>query len=370
MSIWIVPYAIGAAQAALLAVALWQREANRRANRVLSVWLALAALDLAVRAANFATGGAPWLWLPIRVVSLFPFLHASLFYLYVRTLVGGRAVSWRDAGHLAGFAVALAWFAVLWRSLGARATPAFFASPWFDPALFAYALTYLAAALGLVRRYRRHLRQRRADADRWSLRWLVLLVAGQLAIWAVAVLHAWLRLPWLEHAAIYGAVAAWICAVGYFSLAQPPVAPVPPAESAPAGGNAPAPAPPDDPRMPEVQARLAQLMAGQQLYREPALTVAQLARRSGYPEYLVSAVINRRLGGNFWDYVNRLRIEAVRAHLADAGDRRPVLEIAYACGFTSKSTFNGAFKRLVGETPSAYRRRHAPPGSGARPDGG
>ncbi|MCD9033697.1 AraC family transcriptional regulator [Luteimonas sp. Y-2-2-4F] len=364
MSIWIVPYAIGAAQAVLLAAALWRREANRRANRVLSVWLGLTAFDLAVRAANFSTGGAPWLWLPVRVVSLFPFLHASLFYLYVRTLVGGRAVSWRDAWHLAGFALSLAWFGVLWRSLGARATPAFFASPWFDPALFAYALAYLAAALRLIHRYRRDLRQRRADADRWSLRWLVLLVGGQLAIWAVAVLHAWLRLPWLEHATIYGAVAAWICAVGYFSLAQPPVAPVPAAEPEAAGAEAAAPSPPGDPRVPEVRARLARLMAEQQLYREPALTVAQLARRSGYPEYLVSAVINRCLGGNFWEYINRLRIEAVCAHLADAADRRPVLDIAYACGFTSKSTFNGAFKRLLGETPSAYRRRHAAQASG------
>ena len=97
------------------------------------------------------------------------------------------------------------------------------------------------------------------------------------------------------------------------------------------------------------------------MFREPALTIAQLARRSGYPEYLVSAVINRRFGGNFWDYVNRHRIDSVRAALADADDRRSILEIAYDAGFTSKSTFNTAFKRIVGETPSAYRRRHVAP---------
>ena len=88
---------------------------------------------------------------------------------------------------------------------------------------------------------------------------------------------------------------------------------------------------------------------------QPALTIGQVAKRSGYPEYLVSAVINRRLGGNFWEYVNRLRIEAACAALADPADSRSVLEIAYDAGFTSKSTFNAAFKRLTGKTPSAFR---------------
>ncbi|WP_242109530.1 helix-turn-helix domain-containing protein [Luteimonas aquatica] len=94
--------------------------------------------------------------------------------------------------------------------------------------------------------------------------------------------------------------------------------------------------------------------------REPALTIGQLARRSGYPEYLVSAVINRRFDGHFWDYINRQRIEAASAHLADASDARSILEIAYACGFTSKSTFNAAFKRQLGQTPSAYRQGRVP----------
>jgi AraC-like DNA-binding protein len=67
-------------------------------------------------------------------------------------------------------------------------------------------------------------------------------------------------------------------------------------------------------------------------------------------------VINRRSGGTFWDYINRLRVEAARERLADAGDTRTILDIAYACGFTSKSTFNAAFKRQVGETPSGYRK--------------
>ena len=116
----------------------------------------------------------------------------------------------------------------------------------------------------------------------------------------------------------------------------------------------------DTSRFVEVEERLAQLMSGNApLYLEPALTIGQVAKRSGYPEYLVSAVINRRLGGSFCDYINRLRVEAVRVQLAEPSESRTILDLAYACGFTSKSTFNAAFKREVGDTPSHYRRRHA-----------
>jgi AraC-like DNA-binding protein len=34
---------------------------------------------------------------------------------------------------------------------------------------------------------------------------------------------------------------------------------------------------------------------------------------------------------------------------------RPVLDIAMAVGFNSKSTFNLAFRRVTGTTPSKYR---------------
>ena len=46
MQAWGIVYAIAAAQAALLALALWRRAANVAANHVLSAWTALVAVDL------------------------------------------------------------------------------------------------------------------------------------------------------------------------------------------------------------------------------------------------------------------------------------------------------------------------------------
>jgi AraC-like DNA-binding protein len=219
----------------------------------------------------------------------------------------------------------------------------------------------VAAALLRVHRYRRHLRERRSDADRMSLRWIDVMAACQIIIWIIATTQWLATLPGIDYRLLFGAIAAWVCVMGWLSLNQPPVA----SEPATAGGEDAASGAGDfdDARIPAVEARLSQLMLGDDaLYREPALTIGQVAKRSGYPEYLVSAVINRRFGGTFWDYINRLRVEAVRARLADRRDTRSILDIAYDCGFTSKSTFNAAFKRQTGETPSSYRKLAATEG--------
>jgi hypothetical protein len=50
MSFWVFLYFAAALQAALLGLALWRQPANRAANRLLAVWVALTGIDLAVKA--------------------------------------------------------------------------------------------------------------------------------------------------------------------------------------------------------------------------------------------------------------------------------------------------------------------------------
>ena len=367
-SVWTFVYIAAAVQAGLLSLALWRRAANREANRLLAVWVGLTGIDLVVKAMFWHLLTPEW-FRAYRFVALFPFLYGSLFYLYVRALTRGLAFRPRDVVHLAGFVVMLAInsYVLTMDEAGLRAMAARWLAgeraigAWFDLPLFLYSLSYVVAALVLVRTYRQRLRQRRSDTDRLSLRWINAMAGFQIAIWCLAIVQALFYLPVLNYGLLFGLIAAWVCVVGWFSLSQPPVQDEPAsAQIAAADTDDDEPTPMDSSRYAEVEVRLAQLMAGNTpLYLEPALTIGQVARRSGYPEYLVSAVINRRLGGSFWDYVNRLRVEAVRKRLGDPAETRTILDLAYACGFTSKSTFNAAFKRQVGETPSGYRRRLA-----------
>ena len=96
-------------------------------------------------------------------------------------------------------------------------------------------------------------------------------------------------------------------------------------------------------------------------YLDPDLTLAGLAAQVGLDERALSYVLNAGLGTAYADYVNGLRVAEAQRQLRDAGRAdATVLEIAMASGFASKATFNRAFKRATGLTPTAFRQAEAP----------
>lgn len=113
---------------------------------------------------------------------------------------------------------------------------------------------------------------------------------------------------------------------------------------------------------PEALARLEQFMKIHEPHLDPSLTIRALSRRIGMGQRELSLLINQQLGLHFFDFLNRHRIEKAAQMLADpTADHLSVLEIAHAVGFNSKSSFNAAFSKHRGETPSAYRARAKSP---------
>ena len=110
--------------------------------------------------------------------------------------------------------------------------------------------------------------------------------------------------------------------------------------------------------------QLGALMQTQHLYRDPALTVRQLATALNVPEYVLRRLILVRLGHrHFASFVNDYRLREVTARMSDpALDRRPILTLALEAGFGSIGPFNRAFRERYGMTPTAFRERR---GNGA-----
>lgn len=107
----------------------------------------------------------------------------------------------------------------------------------------------------------------------------------------------------------------------------------------------------------EMAERLERCVTVDKPYLECDLTLGELAEAIGVTSHQLSQVLSTQLGLSFFEYVNGLRVEAVKATLSrpqSAG--RPLLEIALECGFGSKSAFNEAFRRATGMSPSEYRR--------------
>ncbi|HUQ08319.1 MAG TPA: helix-turn-helix transcriptional regulator, partial [Kofleriaceae bacterium] len=90
------------------------------------------------------------------------------------------------------------------------------------------------------------------------------------------------------------------------------------------------------------------------------LTLADLADAIGATPHEVSQVLSTRLDRNFYGFINDHRVEHVKTALTDPMRRETsVLDLAFEAGFSSKSTFNAAFRKATGVTPSEFRDRAA-----------
>jgi AraC-like DNA-binding protein len=101
-------------------------------------------------------------------------------------------------------------------------------------------------------------------------------------------------------------------------------------------------------------------LARPEICGDSLLNLRSLSRTIGEKAHYVSQVINQELNVNFYELVSRHRIERAK-QLLGAASRQTVLEIALVVGFNSKSTFNTAFRKETGLTPTAYRARAAGP---------
>ncbi|MDF8335177.1 helix-turn-helix domain-containing protein [Novosphingobium cyanobacteriorum] len=103
-----------------------------------------------------------------------------------------------------------------------------------------------------------------------------------------------------------------------------------------------------------ILARLDKAMTSGEPWRDPFLNLKILAERITIKPYYVTQALNTVLQRNFYDYVNGWRARAAAQALI--ASNASVLSICEDVGFNSKSTFNAAFRKEMGTTPSAYRK--------------
>ena len=105
--------------------------------------------------------------------------------------------------------------------------------------------------------------------------------------------------------------------------------------------------------------RIIQALEEQQIYQTMGLTVADLAKHIGTPEYRLRDLIHNHLGyRNFNSFLHHYRVEEVASALGDTSQNQtPILTLALSAGYQSINPFNRAFKELKGMTPSDYRVR-------------
>ena len=350
---------------ALIGLRLWGRRDRRTPLLVIAAFVALLAGDMALD-----VGEAPGaLGLDMALLPPLP----VLLFVYVRLLTGGARVSWRhliapvaaivcllpllslddgiksallrgeivphDRLHqvAAGVGVLLCW--LIWMGL-----------------LIGY-------GIGIVRVLRAHDRRLRdvvsnvAGLDLNWVRGLMVLIGGAAGLAALDQLTALGGHPLLSPLAADVFEAGVALAFGAFGLQQ---------DTRPAPVPAPRPEAPSYARSALTEAdcdrilgKLDAAMTASQLWRDPALSLPKLAEAAGVKPNSVSQALNTRRACNFFDYVNGWRIRDACELLTTTDDT--VLAISETVGFNAKSTFNAAFVRHTGTTPTRFRTAPHPP---------
>ncbi len=101
-------------------------------------------------------------------------------------------------------------------------------------------------------------------------------------------------------------------------------------------------------------------MLDDKMYLKQDLSLKTLAKALGISSGYLSQIINQYEQKNFFEFVNSFRVEEVKKKILDAQySHLSILGIAFESGFKSKSTFNLAFKKLEGITPTAFKKQNS-----------
>ncbi len=102
------------------------------------------------------------------------------------------------------------------------------------------------------------------------------------------------------------------------------------------------------------------LLFEKQYYRNPEISLQLLSNELKVTKEYISQVINTQYKSNFNTLINSLRVkEACELLKNNKGKRSNILQIGYYVGFNSKSSFNNAFKKQTGLSPTDYQNKYS-----------
>lgn len=106
-----------------------------------------------------------------------------------------------------------------------------------------------------------------------------------------------------------------------------------------------------------VKRRLFRLLEVDRIYRQESATLPLLAERLAVSTHQLPWLLNQELGQTFSSLINGYRVQEVTRRLSDpSSNHMSLLQMGLEAGFSSKASFNRAFKKVTGTTPSQFRK--------------
>jgi len=114
-----------------------------------------------------------------------------------------------------------------------------------------------------------------------------------------------------------------------------------------------------DEKLEELKIELLAVINSQKPFLDDDLSLVKLASLLNISSHLLSYVINKGFDENFYQFINRYRIEEAKKRILDPTmSHLSLLGIGFEVGFNSKTVFNTTFKKVTGQTPSEFKRQN------------
>ncbi|MBW3544317.1 MAG: helix-turn-helix domain-containing protein [Bacteroidetes bacterium] len=344
---------------------------NKKANAILSLLIFVVSLSLVGRLASYQSlvyNAQPKLLL---LSDLLYFLFGPLFYLYMQRLLTLRLKP--DPKKWLHFVPALLHlFLYLPLLLQDRTTYMTHIRDGAYESLFSYvgfaallfSAYYWLQSHKLLRKYQQEVAHTQSFEENLSyINTFLKLMAVCLCLWTFAYAIYPLShlintdpvlLSELSADILWVIIAVFTYFLGYYAMAQPEVFTILHQDDTP--GAEPA----RDLHLPDenflrMKEELAMLMERNKPYRNPKLSLQELAEMMDTNVHTISRLINEGYEKNFYDFINEYRIEDFKDLIArEQYKKQTLLALALEVGFSSKTTFYRAFKKSTGETPRKY----------------
>lgn len=113
----------------------------------------------------------------------------------------------------------------------------------------------------------------------------------------------------------------------------------------------------DDEKLEGCKNELIKLMETEKPFLDSELSLVKLASLMDVSTHILSYIINNGFDENFYQFVNRYRIEEAKKQILNPKmNHLSLLGIGFEVGFNSKTVFNTTFKKYTGQTPSEFKK--------------
>jgi len=222
-------------------------------------------------------------------------------------------------------------------------------------------IVYTILTIKTVSDYNKKIKDSFSNIDKINLGWLKYLAIGTVTIWTIVAV------VYLVHIIsdyktdigyiLHFSISILIYPVGYFGLKQPEIFMRPSdTESGEERYEKYKKSGLDETTSEQIKNKLIDVMINEKPYLDSDLTLNKLAEILSVSNHHLSEVINTKLNQNYYDFINKYRIDEFVNKLKDPeNDKYSLISLAFDSGFKSKTSFNTIFKKLTNKTPSEYK---------------